>query len=99
MTCAYYYTITTFINRFVTIADDVPGEPQLAQADVKNRKGYAVEFKRRVLLLRHEKLGNIASVSRQLSVPVDDSDNDMGSQDIDDLFIEVLLADNSAPCG
>ena len=48
-------------------------------------------FKRRVLL-RHEGLGNIPAVSREVSVPADDSDNDMESQDIDDLFTEVLLA-------
>ena len=36
MTCAY--TIATFINQFVTVADDVPGEQRLAQADVKNCK-------------------------------------------------------------
>ena len=51
----------------------------------------AVEFKRRILL-RHEELGNISAVSRVLSVPAGDSDNDMESQHIDDLFIEVLLS-------
>ena len=76
------------------MADDVSGEPQRAQADVKNRTviSYTVEFKRRVLL-RHQEFGNISAVSPELSVPEEDSDNDMESQDINDLFIEVLLAD------
>ena len=56
---------------------------QLAQADVKNHTviRYTVEFKRRVLL-RHEESGNISLVSRELSVPAGDLDNNMESQDI-----------------
>ena len=71
------------------MADDVPGEPQLPQADGKS---CTVEFKRRVHL-RHEELGNISAISRRLSVPADELDNDMECQDTDELFIEVLLSD------
>ena len=48
--------------------DNVPGEPQLAEADAKSRKNYTIHFKRQVLS-RFEELGNISSVSREFGVP------------------------------